>query len=909
MEIMKRLSKKMICMIGAIIILLGFMSCEKSSDEQIIDADSGKFVEVPDPDTWVTDDDIKSDDLDLLVDLSVKVERMRQEFVLMLSNNGEGNKLFCGVGPKTDVGPTIKLFTDMMLKQDEYKAALERLDGTAILKQTSTRGLIKDGYLILTTGQTEAEAEKDKVQDILTKNNVYGNENAQKQLYDFYCSQEPDYAKKIGATDAKDFFNKLNNGELNRYMLNISHIWRDKGILMADQSNNAVGDYAYTAFTGKAEYVNSAYRVSSKVAVAAGEIYFTAIDKVAGGYGAKIMELGDAIEKKITKLKLMKKVLEGKPDWQDINTYVVKSLADDIKAAISEALGDDDNIGTELVNMVTEEICDYIVEQCTVEGGSDDSSKEAKEKQDEEAKAADLAILNIETDFSSQGKMILITDESTGKVNVATPTYDGHVSLATTPGNKIVTVIKNNGERLTRKVTVVEGTNTVIIKSEQKPYIDLNPSSFTLEDKAGSETAVILTNCKYIKLRQTAKEDWCDVQLEINGSAGRGFHVRVVAKANLDSKDRSGTFILEGYEEAKEDSKPVVTKTFRFTQYAYVPELTPIDVTPTALNFEAQGGEKILTLNIKDYKYYGGFNDEASDEWLSVVINDNKTLTVKAKPNDTGAERTGIVYAFGTDDPNPKTLDQVGFKAIPITQKGENGELTIEGCGISFYLKLHDGYYQADPKYQELKHSFSYNFRIPNLYAHLNDYDDESQVKWSFDVKNIGKGYHVNAITNEYKSVYFDYIPYDMFRSISFDIEVGDGHFTKISDIKFLRMDREANGDMRDSAEIKELKYKETVYKSNYGRVGHPCYIDYFEASQEKGDLDIYFLRHRSDFSYIYSDVEHSIYDYTLVNDPYNKVELGVHYNKVTNARRRSSSAKDYDYAPPYLRVLPVKIK
>ena len=28
--------------------------------------------------------------------------------------------------------------------------------------------------------------------------NVYGNAEAQKQLYDFYCSQEPERAKKIG---------------------------------------------------------------------------------------------------------------------------------------------------------------------------------------------------------------------------------------------------------------------------------------------------------------------------------------------------------------------------------------------------------------------------------------------------------------------------------------------------------------------------------------------------------------------------------------------------------------------------------------------------------------------------------------------------------------------------------------
>lgn len=78
MEIMKRLQKKAICLMSSVIVIFGFMSCEKSgSDEQIIDADNGKMIEVPDIDTWVKDDDVKDGDLDLLVDLSVKVERMR----------------------------------------------------------------------------------------------------------------------------------------------------------------------------------------------------------------------------------------------------------------------------------------------------------------------------------------------------------------------------------------------------------------------------------------------------------------------------------------------------------------------------------------------------------------------------------------------------------------------------------------------------------------------------------------------------------------------------------------------------------------------------------------------------------------------------------------------------------------
>ena len=47
MEIMKRLQKKAICLMSSVIVIFGFMSCEKSgSDEQIIDADNGKMIEV-----------------------------------------------------------------------------------------------------------------------------------------------------------------------------------------------------------------------------------------------------------------------------------------------------------------------------------------------------------------------------------------------------------------------------------------------------------------------------------------------------------------------------------------------------------------------------------------------------------------------------------------------------------------------------------------------------------------------------------------------------------------------------------------------------------------------------------------------------------------------------------------------
>ena len=159
MKITKRLQWNAVCLMSSLVMAFGFASCSTSDDDGIIDADSGKVVEVPEPDTWVTDDDITSDDLDVLMDLTVKVERIRQEFVKMLSNGDEGDKLFCGIGPKTDVGPAIKIFTDMMLRQEEYETVLGGLAESQIMKPTAaTRGEELSSILdILFTGRTVAE--------------------------------------------------------------------------------------------------------------------------------------------------------------------------------------------------------------------------------------------------------------------------------------------------------------------------------------------------------------------------------------------------------------------------------------------------------------------------------------------------------------------------------------------------------------------------------------------------------------------------------------------------------------------------------------------------------------------------------------------------------------------------------
>ena len=101
---------------------------------------------------------------------------------------------------------------------------------------------------------------------------------------------------------------------------------------------------------------------------------------------------------------------------------------------------------------------------------------------------------------------------------------------------------------------------------------------------------------------------------------------------------------------------------------------TPIGVSPTSLLFDANGGEKTVKVDIKSYKYCGVTSDEKYDSWLTATANDDATITVKVAPNETGEERTAVIYAFGTDYQNVESLDQVAFKAIPITQKAGEGE-------------------------------------------------------------------------------------------------------------------------------------------------------------------------------------------------------------------------------------------
>jgi hypothetical protein len=110
----------------------------------------------------------------------------------------------------------------------------------------------------------------------------------------------------------------------------------------------------------------------------------------------------------------------------------------------------------------------------------------------------------------------------------------------------------------------------------------------------------------------------------------------------------------------------------------YEPALTtielrkpPLNVKPSELTFEAEGGEQTVKINTTAFKDYGGTPIDCK-EWISIKRNPDYSFTVTATANTTGKERSGSIKAYGTNATNP-TDENCSLQLIKVTQKAGNG--------------------------------------------------------------------------------------------------------------------------------------------------------------------------------------------------------------------------------------------
>ncbi len=641
----------MLSLLSAFFLLSGLTACSSSSDEI---EDSTGFEQIPYSNPVIAKD-FKQSDLEAFLEYAIYTENLRMQFY-QISSNGWNGEFFGGIGDKSDAARYFDYLSMILQNADKYAAAIDNLDWTGVLTTTTTsRGVIGKLKTAIYGYGDDAQIKKDEVLDRLNALHVMGNADLQRQ---FYNALEIDRGidPRGGHKNAQEFFKSLYAGELNHLIYKIDYTWQH--VAATESFGGGLSDYydmANDQYKGPGnQYYQEAYKTSSKVATSAGELYISGVDKISGGYGSTIV---DGLEEVKDNYELAKKTLKGELTGKDVKEYVVGKMTGKVKDALGDVLGDD--IGSDIVNAVVEEAEEQVTELIV------DGNEEAAEKNDASV---------VEVNGEDNGvKTTFIVDEGNGTINIGFPNKDEKTVITTNPGKKKITTTTSGGERVTQEKDVKKGkTEIKAVPLQEVASVSLSQSVVEFEAEGGSATIEVYSNCPYCRISGDDGE-WYKVKR--NGKV-----VTVTVGKNDTDVPRKDSFTIE----VSQDGKKVDTKTTVTVKQAEGKKVEgKISATPSSLEFEAGGGEKTVQLKVEGMEYFSGYVEGDDDSWITVTNAPNTSLLIKVAANDTGKERSGIVYAFATNVKEPTQKDVIQTPIV-ITQKGDGETFTITPNPVRF---------------------------------------------------------------------------------------------------------------------------------------------------------------------------------------------------------------------------------
>ena len=614
-------------------------ACSSSGD----DIKDGDFEQIPYTSS-VTAKDFKMSDIDALIELSLKMEGLRLQYAKMMSDDWQG-ELYGGAGSHTSGTKFYSYVTDLLENANHYQEALERLETNGILtKSTVTRGIFLDfaGWCYALNDVQKKSHER--MTTILNNLKVTGNENAMQQLF----NQLPQRFKN-GESSARQWFINFYNGDYINQSSAIHETWLTAG---EGEGTGHVAAYfdkyaeLYDNGPGNPRW-KDAHEVTKEVAEKGGTFYVSCIDEVTGGYVGKWVDINDISEETI---KLAKKIKEGKATTADLKRFAAQLGSKYVKDKAGDLIGDDPGGLERLAGEIT-----------------DFATSHALEQADEEiAEGLGMNLYEIQKNTPTGIAVSIIEDVKEGNITIGFPDKDGTTHIVTKPGEKNITVVTTSGERTTQKVPEEKPGKVEVEAQPQttKATVGFSPEKVQAVAKGGKVTVEILTNCPYARFQRNDVE-WLHVS-----RSGKTLSLNL--EENTGDKPRSATLKVD----VSFDGKAVAaTGTLTITQAAHSgqEDKPQIGVTPTELRFDANGGEQTVSIDAKTYEYYGGFTDKDCEDWVTVTISNDQSIIVKASPNNTNEERVGTVYAFGTNNPDPKSTDDVSLQAITVTQAAGAG--------------------------------------------------------------------------------------------------------------------------------------------------------------------------------------------------------------------------------------------
>ena len=578
------------CFNMAVILLsiLCFVACTNSSDDE--DNSNNISSEWSGWGTGVKPTTLKQDfsqsDMDNFFELNLKMENMRLQFVKFMSNGWEG-ELLDGPGPKSDPMKMFELLEEILDKKDAYTQAINNLTNQGILDNVTTRGLISSGWEMIVNGWgSTAKNRRMKILTMLEENKVMGNANAQQELFNAL----PEKLKK-GETDAKKWFNNLNQGKYDNACPQIHAYWVNTGAGESGNAGSALGKYyeaAEKAANGKNPLHIDTYKVGVEQAQKAADFNAALWDKATGGYAGDWAD-ADVILSETSKLR--QKISDGSATIDDFNKWIVgvggvyakEKIGDLLKEVSKEDLDDPDwlRICKEGAENVGSEMTDWLIEHAYAEAD------------ERAANSNGVTLGEIRNGIENSGGSptgFILKDEN-GKITVTGADKDGNGRFVTKAGDKTLTTVTRDGKRATQKFKANAGKQTVEavpgMEGEYEWYVEIDPQEVIFDYQPDSKAIVVMTYAKFFSAKSN-NEDWLHV-------AVRGTNIIVEVDQNDTGENRTGTITIG----LSQDQK-TFPKTFRIGVYQR-PEPEEDDFIPqTSIDFNTFSAKVVLPLSMTD---------------------------------------------------------------------------------------------------------------------------------------------------------------------------------------------------------------------------------------------------------------------------------------------------------------------
>ena len=550
-----RTNEKWLNMAVILLSILCFVACTKSSD----DKDNGSNIE-GDWSGWGTGvepttlkQDFNKSDMDNFFELNLKMENMRLQFVKFMSNGWEG-QLLDGPGPKSDPMKMFELLEEILDKKDAYTQAINNLTNQGILDNVTTRGLITAGWEMIVEGWgSTAKNRRIKILTMLEENKVMGNANAQQELFNAL----PKELKK-GETDAKKWFNNLNQGKYDNACPQIHAYWVNTGAGESGNAGSALGKYyeaAEKAANGKNPLHIDTYKVGVEQAQKAANFNAALWDKATGGYAGDWAD-ADVILSETSKLR--QKISDGSATIDDFNKWIVgvgsvyakEKIGDLLKEVSKEDLDDPDwlRICKEGAENVGSEMTDWLIEHAYAEAD------------ERAANSNGVTLGEIRNGIYNSGGSptgFILKDEN-GKVTVTGADKDGNGRFVTKAGDMTLTTVTRDGKRATQKFKANAGKQTIEAvpgkEGEYEWYVEIDPQEVIFDYQPDSKAVVVMTYAKFFSAKSN-NEDWLHVSV-------RGTNIIVEVDQNDTGEKRTGTITVG----LSQDQK-TFPKTFRIGVY------------------------------------------------------------------------------------------------------------------------------------------------------------------------------------------------------------------------------------------------------------------------------------------------------------------------------------------------------